>query len=94
VTKRVGLALGALGVAAAADGGAIAIANSTPCGQSSSVPAISLAVVGGLVAGALLFAALRPRGAGRAAAAGMALAVVVSIIGAVAVFANGVGCLR
>jgi hypothetical protein len=91
-----GRALGPLAfvAAAAAVGGAIAITRGTECGHSSSVPAISLAVTGGVVAGVLLFAAMRSRGTARAAAAAVALAVVVSIVGAVAVFAHGVGCLR
>jgi hypothetical protein len=90
----VGRALGAFALAAAADGGAIAITKGTACGHSSAVPAISLAVVGGLVAGALLFAALRSRSVARAAAAAVGLAVAVSIVGAVAVFAHGIGCTR
>jgi hypothetical protein len=88
------LGLLAFAVAAAADGGAIAITQRTDCGESSAVPSITLAVVGGLVAGGLLFAALRSRGSVRAAVAAVVLAFVVSIVGAFAVLAQGLGCLN
>jgi hypothetical protein len=84
----------ALVAAVAADGIAIAMASRTECGHSSAVPAIFMAVTGGIVAGTLLFTALRPRSAVAAGVASVLVAVVVSLVGAVAVFAQGVGCLN
>ena len=81
-------------VAVAADGVAIEMAWRTECGHSSSVRAISLAVAGGIVAGGLLFAAMRPRSAVAAGIAAVVLAAAVSLVGALAVFAQGVGCLN
>jgi hypothetical protein len=81
-------------VAAATVGIAIAVAASTECGHSTSVPTISLSVAGGIVAGALLFGALRSRGPVRAGLVAVLFAGVISLVGALAVFAQGVGCLN